>query len=150
MHAYPHTYVASASGTPAGFVPVTCPAAPAITTAAPPQFDGPEGYWSPESLLIGARADCFILTFRAVSRAARLDWSALDCSVEGVLEKVDGATRFSRFHTRATLTVPAGTDAAKARQLLERAEHLCLIANSMRGERTIDAAVVTAAAQSLP
>ncbi len=148
MHAYPHTYAASASGTPAGFVPVSCPSAPPITTAPPPQFDGPEGYWSPESLLIGALADCFILTFRALSLASRLEWSSVDCSVEGVLEKVEGVTRFSRFSTRATLTVPDGTDAARARQLLERAEHLCLIANSLRGDRVLEARVITASARS--
>jgi organic hydroperoxide reductase OsmC/OhrA len=146
MHPYPHVYTAGASGAPAGPVPVTAATAPEIATTPPPQFDGPEGYWSPETLLTASVANCFILTFRAVSRAARLEWLRLECDVDATLEKVDGVTQFSRFATRATLTVAPGTDEAKARQLLDKAEHACLIANSLRGARALDARVLTAAA----
>jgi organic hydroperoxide reductase OsmC/OhrA len=82
-------------------------------------------------------AICFVLTFRAVSRAAKLEWRSLDCRVEGVLERVDAVTLFSRFTTHASLIVPPGTDAAKARVLLEKAEHGCFIANSLRGTRAL-------------
>ena len=51
MHRYPHLYVVAASGRPSGVVPVTEAGEPELATAAPPQFDGPEGYWSPETLL---------------------------------------------------------------------------------------------------
>jgi organic hydroperoxide reductase OsmC/OhrA len=146
MHPYPHVYTAAASGEPSGLVPVTSPAAPDLATAPPPQFDGPEGYWSPETLLTAAVANCFILTFRALARTAKFEWLRLECKVEAVLEKVDGITQFSRFDTHATLTVAPGTDEAKAKQLLERAEHYCLIANSLRGARTLEASIVTAAA----
>ncbi len=148
MHPYPHVYTAGASGEPAGPVPVTSPTAPAIATTPPPQFDGPEGYWSPETLLTAAVANCFILTFRAISRPARLDWVRLECEVTATLDKVDGVTQFSRFETQATLTVAPGTDDAKARQLLEKAEHFCLIANSLRGERSLHTKVVAAAARA--
>jgi len=53
---------------------------------------------------------------------------------------------FSRFMTRAELTVPAGTDVTKARSLLEKAEHGCLIANSLRGDRTLEATVIVSGA----
>ena len=143
MHPYPHTYIAAASGGPSGPVPVTAPGAPELATAAPPQFDGPEGFWSPETLLTASVANCFILTFRALSRAARLEWLRLECKVEALLEKVEGVTQFSKFTTVATLTVASGADPAKAKQLLEKAEHGCLVANSLRGKRTLEASVVT-------
>ena len=143
MHPDPHSYLATANGAPSGPVPVTSPGAPELATAAPPQFDGPEGFWSPETLLTASVANCFILTFRAVSRAAKLDWVRLECKVEAVLEKVEGVTQFSRFKTDATLTVLPGADTAKAKQLLERAEHGCLVANSLRGTRTLESRVVT-------
>ncbi len=44
----------------------------------------------------------------------------------------------------AELTVPAGTDAVKAREMLDRAEHGCLIANSLRGSRSLEAQVIVA------
>lgn len=142
MHAYPHTYIASAEGAGQGPVAVTSPGLPSIETAPPPEFDGPGGVWSPETLLCASLADCFILTFRAVSRAARFAWLQLDCRVEGVLERVGPNSQFTRYTTFARLTVAAGADAAKARELLERAEHGCLIANSLLGSRTLEAEVI--------
>lgn len=145
MHPYPHSYLASASGTPAGPVPVHSPGLAGLTTTAPPQFDGPEGFWSPETLLTASVANCFILTFRAISRAAKLDWLRLDCEVEAVLERVGGVSQFSQFKTRATLTVAPGADPTQAKHLLEKAEHGCLVANSLRGTRTLDARIVSGA-----
>jgi organic hydroperoxide reductase OsmC/OhrA len=142
MHPYPHQYLASAAGNPAGAVTVTSPQLPAIETAPPPEFDGPGGVWSPESLLCAAVADCFILTFRSVTRAARFEWLSLECRVQGTLERVEGKSQFTKFATFATLGVPAGSDITKARSLLERAEHGCLIANSLLGERTLETEVV--------
>ena len=111
---------------------------PSLETAPPPEFDGPAGVWSPETLLCASVADCFILTFRAVSRAARFEWSRLECRVEGVLERVGRTSQFTRYTTFAKLTVPEGADSAKARELLERAEQGCLIANSLRGSRALE------------
>jgi organic hydroperoxide reductase OsmC/OhrA len=142
MHPYPHVYVASATGSATGHVTTRSPSLPDIECAPPPEFDGPGGFWSPETLLLAALADCFVLTFRGVARAAKLEWSSLDCSVQGTLEKTPQGLWFTKFVTRAKLTAPAGVDAAKAKQLLERAEHLCLIANSVKGERSVETEVV--------
>jgi organic hydroperoxide reductase OsmC/OhrA len=144
MKPYPHHYAASASAKAIGSVAISAPALPRIETASPPEFDGPGGIWSPETLLCAAVADCFILTFRAIARAAHFNWSALDCRVEGVLEHIQTATQFTSFATAARLIVPPGADHAKARLLLGRAEHACLIANSLRGERTLAMEVATA------
>ncbi len=141
MKPYPHLYSVKAQGSANGFVPVTAPGLPDISSAPPPEFDGPGGVWSPESLLVAAIADCFILTFRGVSRAAKLPWEQLACEVEGVLDRVAGVAQFVRYTTRATLTVEAGTDQGKARDLLERAEKGCLVANSLRGERILEARI---------
>lgn len=121
---------------------VASPSLPAIESAPPPEFDGPQGLWSPETLLCAAVADCFILTFRSVSRAANLSWLDLECRVEGTLERVDKQAQFTRYVCFAKLRVPAGSDIAKARSLLERAEHSCLIANSLRGTRTLELEVL--------
>ena len=78
----------------------------------------------------------------AVSRGAKFEWLTLQCRVEGTLERVDGQSRITRFATYATLSVPAGADAARVAALLERAEHGCLIANSLHGTRTLETEVV--------
>jgi organic hydroperoxide reductase OsmC/OhrA len=142
MHPYPHLYRAAAAGNPTGSLNVTSPGLSDIETAPPPEFDGPGGLWSPETLLCAAVADCFIFTFRAVARAAKFPWLSLECRVEGTLERLEGQSQFTRFASHATLSVPSGADVAKARELLEKAEHGCLVANSLRGARTLVADVL--------
>jgi len=85
-----------------------------------------------------------VLGFRAVARASKLDWTSLEASTRGTLERVDGVTRFTRFDSSARLVVPAGTDPARARLLLEKAEKVCLILNSLSAERHLEVEVVTA------
>lgn len=144
MQAYPHHYVAAAHGAVAGMVSLLAPGLPTIESAPPPEFDGPGGVWSPESMLVAAVADCFILTFRSIARAARFEWLGVECRVDGVLDRVSGVARFTRFSTSARLTVAPGSDGDKARTLLERAEKLCLISNSLSGERHLELEIVNA------
>jgi len=120
---------------------VASPGLPSLDTAPPPEFDGPGGVWSPETLLVAAIADCFILTFRGVSRAAHFDWVRLEAHVDGTLERDSGVTQFVRYTTRAILTVKPNADHAKAQELLERAEKVCLVANSLRGVRALEVQV---------
>ena len=143
MKPFPHHYAASARARAIGRVVICAPAVPPIDMAPRPEFDGPGGTWSPEMLLCAAVADCFVLTFRGVARAAHFNWTALDCRVEGVLEHVGNATQFTRFAMTARLTLPPGADQARARLLLGKAEHGCLIANSLRGERTFSIEIVS-------
>jgi len=145
MKAYPHHYTAGARGAPAGLVPLSVEGLPPIESAPPPEFDGPGGVWSPETLLVASIADCFILTFRSIARATRFEWDDLHCTVEGVLDRVAGVPYFTRFTTRATLTIRAGANQEKAREHLERAEKLCLISNSLRSERLLEIEVVVVA-----
>ena len=142
MQAYPHRYVVDAEAAATGTVAVGAAGLPTLATASPPQFDGPPGYWSPEAFLVAAVADCYVLSFRAVARAAGFEWKGLSCRVEGVLERVSGVTQFTRFTTTARLRAPRGVDRERAREILERAEKVCLIANSLRGERLLEIEVL--------
>ena len=54
--------------------------------------------------------------------------------MEGVLEPADKVTQFTRYTTFASLKVAAGSDTDKARKALEKAEHVCLVSNSLRRE----------------
>ena len=141
MHPYPHRYTVMASAGPIGSVEVSADRLPNIATAPPVEFDGPGDAWSPETLLCASVADCFILTFRAIARASKFEWSELSCRVEGVLERIDGVSQFTRYTNYATLRIPAGS-AERARSLLEKAEHGCLVANSLKGERHLEAEIV--------
>jgi len=141
MHPYPHHYRTHAVGGPEQPITVSGEGLPDLETGPPPAFDGPPGYWSPESMLSAAVANCFILTFRALSRHAGLAWSALSVDVDGTLEKTADGLRFTRFDIRATLTA-AGADAATAAELMQKAEKHCLISRSLNAQVHLEAAVV--------
>lgn len=134
MHPFPHRYRAEARGSSTGRVVVVGVGLPEIETAAPPEFGGPPGRWSPETLLVAAIADCYILTFRAVARASRLAWLSLAVEVEGVLDQVHGVTRFTRFKLTPRLTVAPATSETLARAVLHDAKRTCLITNSLGAE----------------
>lgn len=137
MQSFPHHYPASGLGHPEGTVTVSSKGVTDITTAAPIEFGGPGDQWSPEGLLVAAVADCFILTFRAIARASKLDWQELRCDVVGVLDKIDGMTKFTEFQITATLDVPSETNVDKAERLLHKAEKVCLITNSLTATKSL-------------
>ena len=141
MDPYPHHYRVAAAAGPIGEVELASPGLETLRSAPPKEFGGPGDHWSPETFLVAAMADCFVLTFRAVARASKYEWSALECKVEGLLERPDRNSLFTGFTLEATLTVPPGTDAERGRALLEKAEHGCLISNSLSGAKTLRATV---------
>jgi len=142
MEPFPHHYPVTASACSDSNVRLTTPGTAAIRSAGPLQFGGPGDLWSPEALLCAAVADCYVLSFRAIARAARFDWSRLDCDVDGTLDKVDGVTRFTTFAVRATLTVPAGADRTKAGKLLTKAKTSCLITNSLNADSHLETCII--------
>jgi organic hydroperoxide reductase OsmC/OhrA len=147
MHPLPHVYTALAEGAHSGSVELSSATLSALPVEPPPQFGGEGRHWSPEGLLCAAVASCFILSFRAVARAARLEWRNLECKVDGTLQREDGVLRFTHLVIRAALTLDSHEDAAKCRDALERAERGCLIANSLCASRELRTYIVPAAAE---
>jgi organic hydroperoxide reductase OsmC/OhrA len=133
MQPFPHYYTVSASGEASGDIELTSANVPAMKCASPPEFDGPGNRWSPETLLVGAIADCFTLTFRGIARASKLSWTSIRCHVTGTLNRVDRLTQFTEFELTAHLDLPVGTDPENGRRALDKAERHCLIANSLKG-----------------
>jgi organic hydroperoxide reductase OsmC/OhrA len=131
MQELPHRYEARAASGPDGDVRVSSGSLPGVLTQPPPEFGGPGDRWSPEALFMASVADCFVLTFRAVARASKLEWRALQCTAEGVLDRDSAGMRFTALQVRAELTIADATKQERALRLLEKAEHGCLITNSI-------------------
>lgn len=142
MQDYPHRYKAAAQGGVQGIIETSSPGLEAIPTTAPPEFGGPVGSWSPETMLVASVANCFILTFRAVARGSRFAWNSATCSVTGVLDRIDRVTRFTEFHIEVTLHVPRGTEEHKALRLAEKSEHVCLVTASLSGQKVLNVTVI--------
>ena len=144
MQDLPHHYVVSGRAEQTGSVIVSGQGLPDLETAGPAQFGGPGDLWSPEDMLVGAVANCLILSFRAIARAAKLEWQTLECEAEGELDKVEKLTQFVGFKIRARLTIPAGADPKKAGVILEKAEKYCLITNSLKAKPQLETEVIVA------
>jgi organic hydroperoxide reductase OsmC/OhrA len=108
MHEFPHLYTVTAAGSIDGDVELVAERLPRLRSAPPAEFGGAGDRWSPETLLVGAVADCFVLTFRAVARASKLPWASLRCDVTGTLDQIDRVTQFTYLEIDAELQVPAG------------------------------------------
>ena len=134
MEGYPHHYLADAVGGNEGNVVVSGEGLPPLDTQSPPQFGGPDGVWSPETMLSATVANCFVLSFRAIARASKFEWTSLECNVDGVLDRVDRTPYFTAFNVHAKLVVPNDAKLELAQRLLEKAEQICLITESLKAE----------------
>lgn len=138
MHPFPHIYPVTATANPSSSVALAAPGLTTIMSAAPVEFGGPGDQWSPESLLVAAVADCFILSFKAIASASRFEWLNLECHVDGTLDRTDSGIRFTEIAVRADLTIAASADKAKGEKLLAKAEHACLITNSLNADKRLE------------
>ena len=141
MQNFPHLYRASAQAGAQGEVSLESPGLAPLASAAPTEFGGPGNRWSPETLLVGAVADCFVLSLRAVAQASSLAYSGVSCHAEGKLDRVERTTRFTEVVLRVELVVPMDTDLAKAERVLEKAKTACLISNSLVCPVTLEKSV---------
>ena len=145
MQNFPHRYLVRAAGIADGVeVELAGDRLTGLATAPPAEFGGPGDRWSPETLLVGAVADCFVLTFRAVAKASKVSWQSLVCDATGRLDRIDGVVRFTAIDLRARLVVAPGTDEALARRALQKAERGCLISNSLRADTRLEIAIEVA------
>ncbi len=134
MQEYPHHYHVQTSVNYEGNVSVNSQGLDTIVSAPPQEFGGPGDRWSPETLLVAAVADCFVLSFRAVAKGFKFSWISLNCKTEGVLSRVGKSVQFTEFHIQATLQIASEEDREKASKLLSKADAICLISNSLKAE----------------
>jgi len=116
-----------------------------INFAAPPEFGGEPGLWTPEHLLLSAVSTCFVATFRAVAEASKLEFQGMEVDVEGAIEKQEGGYRFTTITVRPTVTIHHEEDRERTGRLLEKAERICLIARSILATIVLEAKIVVEA-----
>jgi peroxiredoxin-like protein len=137
MKPLPHHYEVIVTAEDQGPVELQSPGIAPLVSAPPLEFDGPGNLWSPETLLVAATADCFVLTFKAIAASAKLKWSKIICAVNGTLDRAEDGVRFTEIVLRPRLEIPAETDPDKAERLLQKAEKACLVGKSLKFEPTV-------------
>jgi peroxiredoxin-like protein len=131
MKPLPHHYDVRIAGGPLGRATLASPGVPDLATAAPADFGGPGDAWSPEQLLLAAVEACFLMTFRAIAQASRIEFTSLAVDGQGIVDRANGGMRFTEIVLRPRLALPAGADPARVRRALEKAEKTCLVSASL-------------------
>lgn len=116
---------------------------PPIPGSSDPQFRGDRTRWNPEELLVASLSACHQLWYLHLAAEAGVVVTAYEDRAAGTMaETADGGGRFVRVVLRPEVTLAAGSDAARARALHERAHALCFIARSVNFPVEIEARVV--------
>lgn len=110
--------------------------------SAPPEFGGPEGFWTPEHLLVLAANSCLMSTMLALAEHNGLTLVGYRADAEGKLEKIPGqGYRFTEIVIRPLVTLQSDDDLALAEKLLAKAEKLCIVANALSVPVRVDARI---------
>ncbi len=134
MQSLPHKYQVSAKSAHNQTVMLSASGLQQLETDAPAEFGGPGDLWSPETMLAGAIANCYILSFRALAEHTDFNWTNIDCEVEAVLDRVERVSLFTQININIKLLIPDTEDQQQADKLLDKAKRICLITNSMTAE----------------
>ncbi|GAA6186801.1 OsmC family protein [Aliiglaciecola sp. NS0011-25] len=142
MKDLPHQYTVIAQGNVSGSLTAKCENLPNIDVAPPSQFGGAGDKWSPEDLFMASIANCFVLSFRAIARVAKLEWHSIECSSEGELDKLDGKIQFTKVKSKVRLVIPSTENKDNAERLLIKSDEKCLIRNSISCSTSIECEIV--------
>ncbi|MGB9071738.1 MAG: OsmC family protein [Terriglobales bacterium] len=113
-----------------------------INFAAPPEFGGEPGLWTPEHLLLASVATCYVATLRAVGQASKLQFGSLELTAEGTIEKQEGGFRFTRILLRPVVTIEKEEERERMGRMLEKAERVCLVSRSLACATTLEPKIV--------
>ena len=95
MKPLPHQYEVRLHGGPDGCARICAAGLPELHAAPPVAFDGPGDEWSPEHLLLAAVQACFLFTLRPVARLSKVEFTAVDATASGTVDRAGDAIRFT-------------------------------------------------------
>jgi peroxiredoxin-like protein len=110
----------------------------AIHFAAPPQFGGLEGRWSPEDFLLCALTACFTTTFRALAEYSKFDYIDLEVEAKGTVRKAESGYAFEQITLRPTLTLSEEKERPLGERIMDKAKRLCLISRAIATPQVFD------------
>jgi organic hydroperoxide reductase OsmC/OhrA len=105
-----------------------------IAVSAASSYSGNDSRWNPEDLLGASLATCHMLTFLTLAKKVRLDVRGYEDHVTVSLDTVEKVTRVTKIRLAPTIRVAPGTDAAKVREMFEKAHKYCFIGQSITSE----------------
>lgn len=115
---------------------------PSLRVAAPPEFHGQSGLWTPEDLFVAAVEVCLMLTFVGIAEKRGLSFASYESQAEGRLEWKQGSYRFVRVVISPTVAFFDEHSTAAGREVMERTHDTCLVARSLNCEVIVEPSFV--------
>jgi len=106
-----------------------------LFVAAPPEFNGPEGVWTPEDLFVQALESSLMLTFVNLCSAEGIELLSYTSKAGGRLEKTPTGLAFG--WVVITPVIQAQASEERLLQLIQRAHELSMIRRSVACEVAI-------------
>ena len=115
---------------------------PSIEVATPPEFGGPEAFWSPEDLFVSSINICVLTTFLAIVQRQGIKFISYQSEAEGTLQMAEGTFMFTQVVVRPRVEVKDEEMATAVGQALEKAEKHCLVSSSVKSQVTVEPQVL--------
>jgi organic hydroperoxide reductase OsmC/OhrA len=96
-----------------------------------PSYRGDPSRANPEQLFVASLSACQALTYLFLAAKNRIPVVGYTDDADGRLGLLNGKIRMSRVTLRPTITLEAGTNETRARELVAKAHEGCFIANSV-------------------
>jgi peroxiredoxin-like protein len=114
------------------------PGLPSVSVGAPPEFNGREGSWSPEQLLVASVNTCYMLTLVAIAENSKIVLISFTSSAKGKLEKVQGAGyQVTEIMIKPKVVVASAKDVERISRIIEKAKQNCFVSNSIKSTVTV-------------
>ena len=103
---------------------------PLVKISTPPEFGGPEGFWSPEDLFVSSINSCLMTTFLYFTLKNNIELRDYISEAEGIVEKKD-SLKFTQVRVNIKIKIGENENIQKIKTFIELAEKYCLISNSV-------------------
>ena len=111
---------------------ISVPGKTPIPASSDPEFRGDKARYNPEELLVASLSACHMLWYLQLCADAGIVVVEYQDDAKGtMIETEDRGGYFTEVTLRPVVRASAGADPDLARQLHEKAHHLCFIANSV-------------------
>ncbi|MFH1676613.1 MAG: OsmC family protein [bacterium] len=115
---------------------------PLIPGGPPPIFNGEEGRWTPEELLLQSVNTCQLSTFTSIAQWKKFNLLAYESEVEGHLEHDGTNYKFVKIIIRPKITVASEEDVKVAEEITEKAHKNCWMGYSVKAEIIVEPEII--------
>lgn len=117
-------------------------AAPTVPFSVPKEFGGPGGEWTPEHFLASSVSSCVMATFLTLAGMSRLTIADYKSDASCTMEKTPEGFRITGVNLTVTILVATEKDVERAQRMIEKAEKMCPISNSLKCPVALQATVM--------